>query len=320
MPRLSRLSSPWIIIGLCLVTTGCLDRSAQDLRPVVYSNDGRHVTLSLPLYSSWQHCANSAVLYHSGVWEFTGAPAQAQILNWDTGYPRTLPLPTGDRIGSHTFSQSPDCATVAFTDQDWIYLFSVESGSLTKWVAGAYPAYAPDGKSIAFQRDRTLILKQVASGEETALHDLDGLLSGQASYLAGVSWGGTGRYLLLTMEFADREPFGEDFVLVDLDGGNAITVFQTSSGQLLSPPAMSPDERYVAYIDEAASNQDSALIVYGIAQACVVAVHPMVDASKVFWAPDGTQILVMTWPGSEGDFIDVSDVLPANLTPPCLEP
>lgn len=93
MPRLSRLRLPWMLVGLRQVTTGCLDRSTQDLRPVVYSDDGRHATLSLPLCSSWQDCANRAVLYHSGIWAFTGAPAKAPILNWDTGYPRTLPLP-----------------------------------------------------------------------------------------------------------------------------------------------------------------------------------------------------------------------------------
>ncbi|MBL8095446.1 MAG: PD40 domain-containing protein [Anaerolineales bacterium] len=278
------------------------------------------MTLPLPAYSSWDRCASGAILYHSGVWDYGGAPAQAQVLNWETGYPQTLPLPGDDEPYDPTFSYSPDCRTVALADQDWIYLFDVDTTTLTKWTAGNRPAYSPDGQTLALERERHLILKDVASGDETVVEILDDLLSGARSSLTRLSWGSTGTTLLLTLNYNDREPFGEDFVLVDLNE-RAVSVLQSSTGVALSAPSLSPERRYVAYVNDALNRAGGSLRLYAGERACVVAEHPVTYADEVFWTPDGTRLLVTTWPGTEGDFLDVSGWLPTeSASAPCLDP
>ena len=67
---------------------------------------------------------------------------------------------------------SPDGKTIAFTgcregDDGWqIYLMPSEGGTMTRLAKGKNPSFAPNGRTVVYDRDGEICVAQVGEGAE----------------------------------------------------------------------------------------------------------------------------------------------------------
>lgn len=165
MRRCSYISISAILLGSAIGISGC----RTYLGPASYSENGSHVSLPMPIAVSYEQCPTAAILFTEGAMEYGTAPAQAALLDWQTGQSKALALPGGDSWGVYTFSLSPDCQTIAISDSPHVYLLDVASGELNPWVEAKRASFSPDGTEVALirgGREADLILRTVSTGDE----------------------------------------------------------------------------------------------------------------------------------------------------------
>jgi Tol biopolymer transport system component len=118
------------------------------------------------------------------------------VVVWDleTSASRVLvpgPSPVDARV---RLSWHPSGEALAYDGADgWIYSVELAGGPPTRLVEGTAPAWAPDGRRLAFRRGQTVHLYEPATGRVTALHTRRAWQSGLNAGLP--SWSPDGKYL-----------------------------------------------------------------------------------------------------------------------------
>ncbi len=105
----------------------------------------------------------------------TTGPAKLNLYDLATGAIKEL-VEVDDPQGTAVFSSwSPTNSQLAYSDSSKplaaIWLFDIKSGQKKYLTTGDGPAWAPDGKLIAFQRDDDIWVHDVSTGEERILID-----------------------------------------------------------------------------------------------------------------------------------------------------
>ena len=278
--------------------------STPALFPARYTNDGNWVILPLPVYSSWEHCSQGAVLFSEGSWEWVGVAPRAAVLNWETGEVTEFSLPNPAAINQYSFSLSPDCQTVAVSENDEIYLIDVTSGGVTEWTNGRQPDYSPDGKKIVFIRDEAVIVKDVGTDVETPIDASVFGLDGSVATITDVTWGSVESWAILTVSYSNREPFGYDLLLVSLDQTSEPQLIAKTAGILLSKAVFSPDGAYVAYMQDVPSTSTEVLRFFDTHKGCRIASVSLSRKDDIFWSADGSRLLATGIGGDPSEFLN----------------
>jgi Tol biopolymer transport system component/DNA-binding winged helix-turn-helix (wHTH) protein len=187
-----------------------------------------------------------------GTWWFRASPA--------TSLPamRVVPLTTmsGSEYGA---SFSPDGRQVAFCwngeipdgetrpwwQGDWdIYVKFVGSSEVRRLTSGPAldfaPVWSPDGRQIAFVRDRRIRVVSALGGSDRAVSDF-------AIFLPAV-WSPDGRYLVAGRQGPpDATDSGNGLYLIPLEGGEPRAITRPTASGADQSPAFSPDGRRLAY-------------------------------------------------------------------------
>ncbi len=189
-------------------------------------------------------------------------------------------------------SLSPDGTQVAFT---WdggndgnldLYVQNIDGSGRTKLTSDQspdlYPAWSPDGRTIAFTRNEELLLIPAIGGTEHKITNAGG---------SGLSWSADSK----TIAFADRDTPGGPLAifLISVDSKERRRLTAPTSKELDSWPAFSPEGREVAFIRATTTNTDVNRVPVAGGDPTRVAIvgRPL---RGLIWSPDGQYLLLAT--------------------------
>lgn len=295
---------------IAALSAGCGGSTTAPLWPARYLGDGTQVVLPLRVASAYQHCPNGAILFREGAWEWVGVAPRAAVLDWDSGKSTDLPLPDASALHLYAFSQSPDCKTVVLSEDDQLYFADVAAGTLTAWTRGSLPDYAPDGTQVAFIRDDSIILKDVADGTEVQIVAPELALSSEGALVRALTWGPT--QTVLAVVTYQNGAYTLTLVALGADGASQTTSAETAAR--MSQPVFAPDGAYLIYVAESldvpGSSRQGVLTVYSVREGCVVARRAIGDHDAVFWSGDGQRLLATGGRSDAEEFLNPYEGLP----------
>lgn len=306
------------LVGCTLALAGC----RATLSPILYTENGMHVSFPLPMAESYGQCKTGAILFSTGAMEFGNTPAQGAILDWTNGNSTPLGLPNEGAWGNYRFAQSPDCQTVLIDDSTSVYKYDVATATLAYWAEGKEPTYSPDGTVVALLRgrqDTELVVRSSSSGEERVVNLPSGLTT-DGTYVGDVYWGGTGSSLILTIVPEDQTTMGSGLVLLVLGQNVTTTTIHRATGEYVSNPTMSDDGQYVAYtLTTRGDTETTDLAIFAVERACVIARQAFALPGQVYWVPGADTLLVVD--GTDAEFMDVHGLLEQPDAPKsCIQP
>lgn len=291
-------------------------QSARDA--VVSDASGRHLTFSLPLYSAWQQCRDSAILFSPGNWEWTAVDPHAEILNWENRKTMPLPLPHPNALKTYSFSQSPDCSTVVVAEGSDLYAID-ESGAADYLGMGELPTYSPLGNRIAFVREDTLFVRSMSDDQETRVGHVRDWFAVEGMHIDDIAWGADESFFVVRATSLKMGAITSKLALLPISNATTVgTPLEIASGWL-SKPAVSPDGRLIAYLRNTALSKPSMLVLYGLTLRCAIATAEVSRGDQVIWSPDGERLLLHAGIQAEAELVLVADIKVPSAPDRCID-
>lgn len=313
-------SNRTILLVYGFMLASCLGLAWFKTRPDVvdFESNGHQLKFSLPLQSSWQQCAETAILFSPGSWEWVGIDPEAKILNWASGTAAKLPLPHPNAWKTYMFSQSPDCTTVVISEGSDMYLVDVSSGKTEPLGTGLFPTFSPAGDQVAYVQGEDVWIKSIGDGRASVMLAMRDWLSDEWTGIGGFSWGGKGLTAVLRA-LSNREAGNTTkLVVFSLQDGHVDDIEAEITGGWLGQPVISPDGGMLAYVNQIGTPKLELLTIYDIERRCVVAKTPLDYGGDVFWSPDGRDLVVQAGIRLEAEQIAVSELLPLDRDTTCV--
>ena len=285
---------------------------------VVTDASGRHLTFSLPLYSAWQQCRESAILFSRGSWEWIGVDPHAEILNWGNLKTSPLPLPHPNALKTYSFSQSPDCSTVVVAEGSDLYAID-SSGEADYLGVGELPTYSPVGNRIAFVREGALFVRSMSDGQETRIGHGRDWFAAEDMHMDDIAWGANESLLMVRATSVGIGAITSKLVILSMNDATTVEAPLEIARGWLGKPAVSPDGRLIAYLRNTELAKPSTLVLYDLTLRCAIATAEVPRGDQVNWSPDGERLLLHVGTQAEAELLHVADIKLPNVPDRCID-